>query len=71
MDDLTAVKKQKAWLYIMDTLTNISIISSQSDLGMDFYLQAACTFSPDNWKLVTHKIASFQRKHIFMNSLHM
>ena len=43
MDDLTVVKKQKAWLYITDTLTNISIISSQSDLGMDAYLQAACT----------------------------
>ena len=43
MDDLTAVKKQKAQLYIMDTLTNISIIFSQSDLGMGAYLQAACT----------------------------
>ena len=43
MDDLTAVKKQKAWLYITDTLINIYVISSQSDLGMDAYLQAACT----------------------------
>ena len=32
---------------------------------------ATLLFSPGNWKLVTHEIASFQRKYIFTNSLHM
>ena len=41
MEDLTAIKKQKPWLYITNTLANISIISLEKDLGMDAYLQPA------------------------------
>ena len=43
MEDLTTINKQKPRLYIMDTLANISIISSKKDLGMDAYLQPAFT----------------------------
>ena len=39
MEDLTAIVKQKPWLYITNTLANISITSSEKDLGMDAYLQ--------------------------------
>ena len=39
MEDLTAIVKQKPQLYIMNTLANISIISSEKDLGTDAYLQ--------------------------------
>ena len=41
----------------------VLLVSVVPDLGL--------LFSPGNWKLVTHKIASFQRKHILTNSLHM
>ena len=41
MEDFTVINKLKPWLYITDTLTNVSIISSKKDLGTDAYLQPA------------------------------
>lgn len=41
MEDLTVINKPQPRLYITDTLANVSIISSEKDLGTDAYLQPA------------------------------
>ncbi len=41
MEDLTVINRLHPRLYIMDTLANVSLISSEKDLGTDAYLQPA------------------------------
>jgi hypothetical protein len=41
MEDLTVINKPKPRLYITNTLANVSIISSEKDLGTDAFLQPA------------------------------
>lgn len=41
IEDLTAISRLQPRLYITDTLANISIISSEKELGTDAYLQPA------------------------------
>lgn len=41
MEDLTVISRLQPRLYITDTLANVSIISSEKELGTDAYLQPA------------------------------